>query len=173
MESLEIEFTTYIHIWGCVSEVWIYNPQERKLDPRTISGYFVGYVKRSKCYLFSCPLHNTIFAELRNVKFLENDLISVSAQSMKLISEKDHSDAPSSSERWVIVHNTPQVQMGDEQPIIEILQVADDVFIDEVGQQTIAQAVVQPASQEDFDTVLRNDSPALLAHFLYLSLLIF
>ena len=30
----------HMSIWGCSSEVRIYNPQEKKLDPRTISGYF-------------------------------------------------------------------------------------------------------------------------------------
>ena len=35
-----------IRVWGCLSEVRIYNPQENKLDPRTISGYFIGYAKK-------------------------------------------------------------------------------------------------------------------------------
>ena len=58
----------------------IYNPQEKKLDPRTISGYFIGYVERSKGYRFYCPSHNTKIVESRNEKFLENDLISGSDQ---------------------------------------------------------------------------------------------
>ena len=33
----------HMRIWGCPSEVRIYNPQEKKLNLRTISGYFVGY----------------------------------------------------------------------------------------------------------------------------------
>ena len=36
----------------CLFEVKVYNPQEKKLDPRTISKYFIGYVKRSKGYRF-------------------------------------------------------------------------------------------------------------------------
>ena len=39
---------THICVWGCPSEVRIYNPLEKKLDPRTISGYFIGYAERSK-----------------------------------------------------------------------------------------------------------------------------
>ena len=38
----------HICIWGCPSEVRVYNPQEKKLDPRTISGYFIGYAEKSK-----------------------------------------------------------------------------------------------------------------------------
>ena len=37
----------HIRVWGCSLEVRIYNPQEKKLDPRTISGYFIGYAERS------------------------------------------------------------------------------------------------------------------------------
>ena len=32
----------HIHIWGCSAEARIYNPHEKKLDSRTISGYFIS-----------------------------------------------------------------------------------------------------------------------------------
>jgi len=46
--------TSFRHmcVWGCPSEVRIYNPQEKKLDLRTICGYFIGYDERSKGYRF-------------------------------------------------------------------------------------------------------------------------
>ena len=56
----------HIRVWGCPSEVGIYNPQEKKLDPRTISGYFNGYAERSKGYRFYCPSHSTRIVESRN-----------------------------------------------------------------------------------------------------------
>ena len=62
----------HIRVWGCLSELRIYNPQEKKLDPRTISGYFIGYAERSKGY----RSHSTRIVKSRNAKFLENDLIS-------------------------------------------------------------------------------------------------
>ena len=98
-------------IWGCPFEVRIYNPQEKKLDPRTISGYFIGYDESSKGYKFYCPSHSTRIVESRNAMFFENDLISGSDQTRNIVSEKDHSDfQPStSSDRLVIVHSTPQV----------------------------------------------------------------
>ena len=68
----------------------IYNPQEKKPDPRTISGYFIGYVERSKGYIFYCPSHNTMIVESRNAKFLENDLISGSDQFQDIVFENDH-----------------------------------------------------------------------------------
>ena len=70
----------HICVWGCPSEVRIYNPQEKKLDPRTISGYFIGYAERSKGYRFYYPSHSTRIVESRNAKFLENDLINGSDQ---------------------------------------------------------------------------------------------
>ena len=66
----------HIRVWGCPSEVRVYNPQEKKLESRTISAYFIGYVERSKGYKFYCPSHSTRIVESRNAKFLENDLIS-------------------------------------------------------------------------------------------------
>jgi hypothetical protein len=98
-----------VHVWGCLSEVKIYNPQEKKLDPRTISEYFIWYAKRSKGYLSYCPSHNTKIMESRIAKFLENDFINESDQIMNIVSKKDHSESqPStSSDRLVIVCNIP------------------------------------------------------------------
>ena len=70
----------HIRVWGCPSKVRIYNPQEKNIDPRAISGYFIGYAERSKGYRFFCPSHNTKIVESRNAKFLKNDLISGSDQ---------------------------------------------------------------------------------------------
>ena len=72
----------HIRVWGCSSEVRIYNSQENKLDPRTISGYFIGYDEKPKGYRFYCPYNTTRIVESRNVKFLENDLIGGSGQIM-------------------------------------------------------------------------------------------
>lgn len=80
----------HMHVWGCPYEVRIYNLQEKKLDPRTISGYFVGYAERSKGYRFYCPSHTTRIVESRNVKFLENDLFSENDQFRDLVSRNDH-----------------------------------------------------------------------------------
>jgi len=108
-------------VWGCPSKVRIYNPQEKKLDPRTISGYFIGYVKRSKGYSFYCLYHIIRFVESRNAKFLENDLISGSDQLRDLGSEIDYieSQPSTSSERLIVIH-TPQVQRDEEQHMIDI-----------------------------------------------------
>jgi hypothetical protein len=153
----------HMRVWGCPSEVRIYNPQEKKLDPRTISGYFIGYAERSKGYRFYCPSHSTRIVESRNAKFLENDLNSGSDQTRNIVSEKDHSESQPStpSDRLVIVHSTPQVQTGVEQPIVEVPQAADDIPVDQVVQEfprTFEQRVEPHTSQEDGGTTLRRST---------------
>jgi len=90
--------------------VRIYNPQEKKLDPRTISGYFIGYVERSRGYKFYCPYHITRIVESRNVKFLENDLITRNDQLRDSVSKIDYIESqPSTSSKRLVVICTPQV----------------------------------------------------------------
>ena len=107
----------HIRIWGCPSEVRVYNLQEKKLDPRTISGYFIEYTEKYKGYKFYYSSHNTRIMESRNAKFLENDMLSRSDHSQDLVSMRDQPFT--SSQRLVIIHNAPQVQTSVEQPIIE------------------------------------------------------
>ena len=109
-------------IWGCPFEVRIYNPHEKKLDPRTLSGFFIGYAETSKGYRFYCPSHSTKIVESRNAKFLENDMIGGRDQFKDLIPIHYHIETqPSTSyDRLVIVHNTSQVPINVEQPIIEV-----------------------------------------------------
>ena len=89
----------------------IYNPQEKKLNPRTISGYFIGYVKKSKGYRFYCPSHSTRIVESRNAKFMKYDLVSGSDQFRNIVFDIDHTKSQSStlSDRLFVVHNTLQV----------------------------------------------------------------
>lgn len=61
-----------MYVQGCPVEVRIYNPNLRKLDPRTISGNFIGYAINSKGYRLYYPYHTSKIVEARNAKFLEN-----------------------------------------------------------------------------------------------------
>ena len=69
----------HLHVWGGQAEIRIYNPQERKLDARTISGYFIGYPEKSKGYIFYCPNHSMRIFEIGNARFIENGELSGSA----------------------------------------------------------------------------------------------
>ncbi|KAK4273328.1 hypothetical protein QN277_021753 [Acacia crassicarpa] len=153
----------HVRVWGWPSEVRIYNPQEKKLDPRTISGYFVGYAERSKGYRFYCPSHTTRFVESRNAKFLENDLISGSDQFRNLVSEEDHTDSqPSTSSLGLVVNNAPSAQPSVVQPVIQDPQPADDDLVDQVvdeeQQEIVEQPVEQQVPQEENETTLRRST---------------
>ncbi|WKA00618.1 hypothetical protein VitviT2T_018956 [Vitis vinifera] len=159
----------HMRVWGCSSEVRIYNPQEKKLDPRTISGYFIGYAEKSKGYRFYCPSHSTRIVESRNAKFLEYDLVSGSDQFRNIVSDIDHTESqPStSSDRLFIIHNTPQVQSGVErtitevQPVVEVPQAVDNIPVDQVDQEfpdTSGQQVEPHTSLEDIGATLRRST---------------
>ena len=128
----------HIRFWGCPSEVRIYNPQEKKLYPRTINGYFIGYAEKSKGYRFYCPSHNTKIVESRNAKFLENDLISGSDQFQDIVYEMDHYEgqSSSSSDRLIVIH-TPQVQPSVRQSFTEVPHIDDIDPIDQVANEEI------------------------------------
>ena len=83
----------HIHIWGCPAEARIYNPPKKKLDSRTISGYFIGYPDKSKGYGFYCPNHSVRIVETGNAR-LENDEISGSNESRKVDVEDMRVDIP-------------------------------------------------------------------------------
>ncbi|KAK8584070.1 hypothetical protein V6N12_068320 [Hibiscus sabdariffa] len=95
--------------------------------------------------MFYCPSHNTRIVESRNAKFLENDSTSGSDLSRNFIPV----DQPStSSERLFIIYNTPQAQMGVEQPINEVPQPAENTPIDKVVQEN-PEIIEQPVEQHN------------------------
>ncbi|KAM1476645.1 hypothetical protein ACFXTO_038605 [Malus domestica] len=66
----------YFHVWGCKSEARFYNPDERKLDPKTQSCYFIGYPEKSKGFRFYVPQGHTRIQETHNAVFLEDEDVS-------------------------------------------------------------------------------------------------
>ena len=106
----------------------IYNPQEKKLDPRTISGYFIGYAEKSKGYRFYCLSHTTRIVESRNAKFLKNDLVSGSGQFHDTLSERDHYQGPDPglSHRLTVIR-THEVETGIRKPTIEVSHTSEPI----------------------------------------------
>ena len=153
----------HIRVWGCPSEVRIYNPQEKKLDPRTISGYFIGYAERSKGYRFYCPPHNTKIVESRNAKFLENDLISGSDKFQDIVYEKGHYEDQSSgsSDRLIVIH-TLQVQPSVRQPLPEVPHIADIDLVDQVANEEISEIVEQLIEQQVDQQIPQENDEATL-----------
>ena len=76
----------HLKVWRCPAEVRVYNPHERKLDPRTTSGFFISYPLASKGFRFYCPGHHTRIVESLNAKFLKDHIDSSSSQSSESLS---------------------------------------------------------------------------------------
>jgi hypothetical protein len=54
----------------------MFDPQQKKLDSKTISYHFIGYPDKSNGYKFYCPGRHTKFVETRHAVFLEDSGIS-------------------------------------------------------------------------------------------------
>jgi hypothetical protein len=65
----------HLHVWGCPAEAKIFNPNIRKLDSKTVSCHFIGYLDKSKGYCFYCPDRHIKFIEIRHAMFLEDDMV--------------------------------------------------------------------------------------------------
>ena len=62
----------------------MYNPQEKKLNSRTINGFFICYLEKSKGYRLCCPNHITRIVETENARFIENGIVSGSDEPRKV-----------------------------------------------------------------------------------------
>ena len=121
----------HLHVWGCQAEVRIYNLHEKKLDSRTISGYFIGYPERSKGYRFYCPNHSTRIVESGNARFIENGSVSgsVGARDVEIrepLMDQNPSNNPSQIEVPITVAqpqsmNMEQQQMDAPSPIMDAI----------------------------------------------------
>jgi hypothetical protein len=40
----------YLHVWGCLAEAKVFNPNVGKLYPKTVDCHFIGYPDKSKGY---------------------------------------------------------------------------------------------------------------------------
>ncbi|GJZ80052.1 retrovirus-related pol polyprotein from transposon TNT 1-94 [Tanacetum coccineum] len=80
---------------GCPTEAQVYNPQEKKLDSQTVSGYFIGYPEKSKGYRFYYPNHSSRIVKTGNAKFLENGEVSGSVENQVVDIHEIRDDDPS------------------------------------------------------------------------------
>jgi hypothetical protein len=65
----------YIRVCGCPTEAKIFNPNTGKLEPKTVSCYFIGYPEKSKNFRFYYPDRYTKYQEMRHTIFLENEMM--------------------------------------------------------------------------------------------------
>ena len=150
----------HIRIWGYLSKVRIYNPQENKLDLRIISRHFIGYAEKSKGYRFHCPSHTTRIMKSRNTKFLENELIGGSGQVHDTLFERDHYQGQTfdSSHRLSVIY-THKVETGIRQLVIEnpqTLELVDHVVEEQQNAEQPIESLVEQVPHEE--TTLRRST---------------
>ncbi|RDX91342.1 hypothetical protein CR513_26698, partial [Mucuna pruriens] len=63
----------HFHVWGCKEKVRSYNLQMKKLDLKTVNGFFIGYYIGSRGSMFYCPSHITRVIESDRVAYFENE----------------------------------------------------------------------------------------------------
>ena len=129
----------------------IYNPQENKLDLRTISEHFIVQAEKSKGYRYYYPFNTTRIVESRNTKFIENDLIGGSGQFHDILFEIDHyqGQTSSSSHRLTVIH-TYEVETGIRQLIIENPQTFEPIDHVVKEQQNVEQPIEHQVEQQVF-----------------------
>lgn len=154
----------HLHIWGCPAEVRIYNPQEKKLDSRTNSGYSIGYPEKSKGYRFYCPNHSTRIVETENARFIENGEVSGSFEPRNVeIQEVRVQVSLSSTSSNVVVpqiverhYNLPEQQINDQTRHIEVA--TDEPALNEPQEITLRRSQRQrrPAISDDYVIYLQE-----------------
>jgi hypothetical protein len=65
----------YLYVWDCLAEAKLFNPNIRKLDPKTVSCHFIDYPDKSNGFRFYCPDRYIKIVETRHTIFLEDEVI--------------------------------------------------------------------------------------------------
>lgn len=97
----------HFRIWGCPAEARPYRPNEKKLDSRTISSYFIGYSERSRGYKFYDLTTRTIF-ETGTAVFFEDVSFGRDSQVRDIVFEEESISIPE------IVHTDVSIETYEE-----------------------------------------------------------
>jgi hypothetical protein len=65
----------YLHVWGCSVEATLFDLSIEKLDLKTVSYHFIGYLDKSKGFRFYCPDRYIKIVETRHTVYLEDEVI--------------------------------------------------------------------------------------------------
>ena len=107
----------HLHIWGCPAEAMPYKPNERKLDSKIVSSYFVGYPERSRGYKFYDPTTKLIF-ETGNTQFFEDVEFAKGDKIRDFVFE----------EEYVVI---PPITIDNDQDQVTLPDIVQDVIPDQ------------------------------------------
>ena len=163
----------HLRIWGCPAEARPYRPQEKKLDERTVSCYFVGYAERSRGYKFYDPTNRTIF-ETNTVKFFEDVMVQGGNTNQIVFEEKQDShiqEAPTTVPIVIRISGDSLVQdrtvnepAVNEPPEMEENPVQDNVDVEEepIPPQELQETVPLRRSTRERRSAISKDYVAFL-----------
>ena len=103
------------------------------MDARTISGYFIGYLVKSKGYIFYCPTHSTKIVETGNVRFIENGETSGSEASQNVEIKEVRVQVPltSASTSRIFVPYTVEPHNNKEEQQINDHEVNNELIVEQ------------------------------------------
>ncbi|KAL6348418.1 hypothetical protein AAG906_005726 [Vitis piasezkii] len=138
----------HLHVWGCPAEARPYKPNEKKLDSRTVSCYFVGYSERSRGFKFSDPSTRSFF-ETGNAKFIEDVELNGREPLRKVVFEEEFVSIP------IITTGHGHIMFDDTiqnvQPITEIVNTP------EIPPTQVVEPVQVHKEEHEFDMGLEDD----------------
>jgi hypothetical protein len=92
-------------VWGCLVEAKLFNPIIGKLDHKTVSCHFIGYLDKSKGFCFYCPDKYTMIVEMRHTVFLEDEVIrgSTGPREIRLEEKRVYVPTPMVAEPFFLI----------------------------------------------------------------------
>jgi hypothetical protein len=147
----------YIRVWGCPAEAQIFNPNAGKLEPKTVSCYFIGYPEKSKGFRFYCPDMHTKYVEMIHAIFLENEMMRGSTVPREISLE----------EKWVYV-STPMIhELIPSVPVQGCISSTFEVGCSSAAPDVNGSPVIQEHEvpnavideEEEHPNYLENDAP--------------
>ena len=129
----------------------------KKIDSRTISGFFIGYPEKSNGYRFYCPNHNTRIVETENARFIENGEVSGSETPRNVVIQEVRVQVPLpiTSFKVVVLPIVEQFNNYQEQQMNDFIthnnDIIDELAIDE------PQEIVLRKSQRQRKSTIFND----------------
>ena len=153
----------HFHVWGCKAEVRPYNPQLKKLDLKTISGFFIGYCMGSRGSRFYCPSHSMRVIESDRAIFFEDDLVSRSEIPRPVTLKEDHVVVPMpivslpADVMLPVVHGHDQAPLESDDIVVPLVdeQEHDDVVEEEVLLRR-SQRMRKPTISDDYIVYLQE-----------------
>ncbi|RVW88542.1 Retrovirus-related Pol polyprotein from transposon TNT 1-94 [Vitis vinifera] len=142
---------------GCPAKARPYKPNEKILDSRTVSCYFVGYSKRSRGFKFYDPSSRSFF-EIGNAKFIEDVELSGREPLRKVVFEEESVSILTTGHGHIMfddtIQNVQSITEIQDTPEIPPAQVMEPIQVhEEVTQEPQVQVPLRRSTRERRSTI--------------------